>query len=58
MAPEKTAHVLASAVRGFKQTATTPADLRQLIRELLMLSFGHALSDTKAGRRSPLRRKR
>jgi len=56
MAPEQIAHVLASAVRGFKQTATTPADLRQLIRELLMLCFSHALSDTKAGRRTPLKR--
>jgi AcrR family transcriptional regulator len=40
MAPERTAHVLVSAVRGFKQTATTPAELRRLIKELLMLSFG------------------
>jgi AcrR family transcriptional regulator len=39
MAPEKVAHVLASAVRGFKQTASTPDELRQLIKELLLLSF-------------------
>jgi AcrR family transcriptional regulator len=39
MAPEKVAHVLASAVRGFKQTATTPDELRQLINDLLALSF-------------------
>ena len=40
MAPDKLAHVLASAVRGFKQTATTPDELRQLIKELLLLSIG------------------
>jgi hypothetical protein len=34
------AHVLVSAVRGFKQTAATPDDMRQLIAELLQLSFG------------------
>ncbi len=39
LAPEQIAHILASAVRGFKQTATTPAELRQLIGELLTLSF-------------------
>ena len=39
MAPEKIAHVLASAVRGFKQTATTPTELRQLIKELLALAL-------------------
>ncbi len=39
MVPKRTAHILASAVRGFKQTATTPAELRQLIKELLMLSL-------------------
>ena len=39
LTPERTAHVLASATRGFKQTATTPAELRQLIEELLLLSF-------------------
>ncbi len=36
---ERTAHVLASAVRGFKKTATTQAELRQLIEELLLLSL-------------------
>ena len=39
IAPEKISHILASAVRGFKQTATTSDELRQLIRELLILSF-------------------
>lgn len=39
MLPERTAHVLASAVRGFKQTATTPDELRQLIKELLVLAL-------------------
>lgn len=36
---ERTAHVLASAMRGFKQTATSPAELRQLINDLLALSI-------------------
>jgi len=40
IAPAQIAHVLASAVRGFKQTAATPAELRQLIEKLLVLSFG------------------
>jgi TetR/AcrR family transcriptional regulator of autoinduction and epiphytic fitness len=35
--PADVAHVLASAVRGFKQAATTPDELRQLIRALLTL---------------------
>ena len=35
----KTAHVLAGAVRGLKQTATKPAELRQLIKQLLSLSL-------------------
>lgn len=39
IAPKRTAHILASAVRGFKQTVTTPTELRQLIKELLMLSL-------------------
>ena len=50
LASERTAHVFASAVRGFKQTATSPEELRQLIKDLLMLSFGHALSGTKTVR--------
>jgi hypothetical protein len=29
-----------SAVRGFKQSAATPDDMRRLIDELLQLSFG------------------
>jgi AcrR family transcriptional regulator len=40
VAPGRMAHVLVSAVRGFKQTAATPDDMRQLIEELLLLSFG------------------
>jgi hypothetical protein len=32
--------VLVSAVRGFKQSAATPDEMRQLIDELLLLSFG------------------
>jgi AcrR family transcriptional regulator len=40
IAPERIAHVLVSAVRGFKQTAATPSDMRKLIDELLQLSFG------------------
>jgi AcrR family transcriptional regulator len=40
IAPGRTAHVLVSAVRGFKQSAATPDDMRQLIDELLQLSFG------------------
>jgi AcrR family transcriptional regulator len=40
IAPSRMAHVLVSAVRGFKQTAATPDDMRQLIDELLRLSFG------------------
>ena len=47
---ERIAHILASAVRGFKQTATSPDELRQLIKDLLMLSFGHTLSGTKTVR--------
>jgi AcrR family transcriptional regulator len=37
--PDRTAHVLASAVRGFKQAAFTPVELRQLIKDLLSLSL-------------------
>jgi len=37
MSAEKTAHVLVSAVRGFKQAATNSAELHQLIKELLVL---------------------
>ena len=40
MDPERIAHVLASAVRGFKQTAATPDALRLLIEDLLTLSLG------------------
>jgi AcrR family transcriptional regulator len=35
--PERTARVLVGAVRGFKQTATGAADLRQMIDDLLTL---------------------
>jgi AcrR family transcriptional regulator len=37
--PARIAHVLVSAVRGFKQTEATPDDMRQRIDELLQLSF-------------------
>jgi AcrR family transcriptional regulator len=40
IAPGQIAHVLVSAVRGFKQAAATPDDMRRLIGELLLLSFG------------------
>jgi AcrR family transcriptional regulator len=40
IAPGRIARVLASAVRGFKQTAATPDDMRQLIDQLLLLLFG------------------
>jgi AcrR family transcriptional regulator len=40
LAPERIAHVLVSAVRGFKQAAATPDDMRQLIDDLLQLSLG------------------
>jgi len=40
IAPGRIAHVLVSAVRGFKQAAATPDDMRRLIDELLLLSFG------------------
>ena len=39
MSSERTAHILASAVRGFKQTAAKPAELRQLIKQLISLSL-------------------
>jgi AcrR family transcriptional regulator len=39
MRPEAIAHVLASAVRGFKQAAATPDELRQLLRALLRLTL-------------------
>jgi AcrR family transcriptional regulator len=40
IAPGRIAHVLVSAVRGFKQASATPDDMRGLIDELLLLSFG------------------
>jgi AcrR family transcriptional regulator len=40
IAPDRIAHVLVSAVRGFKESAATPDDMRRLIDELLLLSFG------------------
>jgi TetR/AcrR family transcriptional regulator, regulator of autoinduction and epiphytic fitness len=42
LSPERMAHILASAVRGFKQTAATPAELRQLVKDLLSLSLAPA----------------
>jgi AcrR family transcriptional regulator len=46
MEPDRIAHVLASAVRGFKQSAATPDELRSLIKALLVLSFGGEGSET------------
>jgi len=40
IAPARIAHVLVSAVRGFKQASATPDDMRRLIDALLLLSFG------------------
>jgi AcrR family transcriptional regulator len=40
IAADRVAHLLVSAVRGFKQTAATPDDMRRLIDELLLLLFG------------------
>jgi AcrR family transcriptional regulator len=40
MAPERIAHVLASAALGFKQTAVKAVELRLLIENLLVLAFG------------------
>ena len=40
IAPGRIAHVLVSAARGCKQTSATPDDMRRLIDELLLLSFG------------------
>ena len=40
IAPDRIAHVLVSAVRGFKQSAATPDDMRRLIDQLLLLLFG------------------
>jgi AcrR family transcriptional regulator len=37
---EKTAHVLACSVRGFKISAKDPAGLRSLIKDLLILALG------------------
>jgi AcrR family transcriptional regulator len=37
---EKTAHVLSSSVRGFKVSARDAADLRSLIKDLLILALG------------------
>ncbi len=48
MRPETIAHVLASAVRGFKQTATTKAELRSLIKELLALALGTVLRERES----------
>ncbi len=37
--PARTAHILAASVRGFKQTASNPAELRGLIADLLALTL-------------------
>jgi len=44
---ERTAHILASSVRGLKQTANTPVELRRLIEELLFLSLPYLAERTK-----------
>ncbi len=56
ISPERAAHVLASAVGGFKQTAASADEMRQLIHELLLLSFNVQLSDSKVFKtlRTPL----
>jgi TetR/AcrR family transcriptional regulator of autoinduction and epiphytic fitness len=53
MAPAQIAHVLASAVHGFKQTAAKPAELRLLIEELLVLSFSLDHDAIRGHRRIP-----
>jgi hypothetical protein len=55
MRPEAIAHVLAGALRGFKQTATTTAELRLLIKELIALSLGTILCEHES-RKAALRR--
>jgi len=46
-APERTAHILVSAVHGLKHTANTSMELRQLIEELLFLVLPHLMEQTK-----------
>jgi AcrR family transcriptional regulator len=40
IAPGRIAHVLVSAARGLKEASATPEDMRRLIDELLLISFG------------------
>ncbi len=47
LAPERTAHILVSAVHGLKHTAKTSTELRQLIEELLFLALPHPIELTK-----------
>ena len=66
LSPHRSAHILANAVRGFKQVATTPEGMRQLIHELLLLSFdlevpkffGHKSAVGKKGLRTQQSRTR
>jgi AcrR family transcriptional regulator len=39
-APDTTARILASAVRGFKQVAGNPANLRKMIEDLIRITLG------------------
>ena len=39
--PERTAHILVSAVHGLKHSAKTSSELRRLIEELLFLALPH-----------------
>ncbi len=47
LAPERTAHILVSAVHGLKHTAKTSIELRQLIEELLVLALPSLIVETK-----------
>lgn len=40
IAPERAAHILAGAARGLKQAVATPGELRDLVKDLLVLAFG------------------
>ena len=53
LAPERTAHILISAVHGLKHTAKTSGELRQLIEDLLFMTLPYPLVDTAS--HDPLR---
>jgi TetR/AcrR family transcriptional regulator of autoinduction and epiphytic fitness len=55
MDPERMAHVLTSAVQGFKHAATSPAELRLLIADLLALSVASTPSKSKGRSRTVTR---